>query len=202
MNRRNSSYPPVSYRTARAILRRLRRIGLHLNPFFTVREGELAQSEPVASNEFQFGFVRDDQFDALAEIEQSEDRQTLRSWLKEGKRCFAAWDGPRLIAKTWCDVAEFSFAPNYRRLDDDEAYLFAAYAHPDYRGRNLAPQMRYQCYQALRGMGRTRFYSYTEFFNIPARRFKDKLGARNESLRLYVCLLGRWSHTFTLRNYL
>lgn len=184
-----------------AILRRLRKIGLHIEPFYTVLEGSTEKEQMLLNARFRFGFVSAQEFDALAEFEQSESRGTLRKWLDEGKRCYAVWDGDRLIANMWCDFEEFSYAPNYRRLGSDEVYLFAAYSHPDYRGQSLAPTMRLRCYEALTELGISRFYSYTEFFNAAARRFKEKLGARNEELRLHVCLFGRWSSTITLRHY-
>jgi len=134
-------------------------------------------------------------------FEGSPDPELIRTWLDEGKKCFAAWDGPRLVANMWCDFEEFNYPPNYRRLNDDEVYLFAAFSHPDYRGQNLAPNMRLHCYDTLQELGRHSFLSYTDYFNVAARRFKEKLGARNEMLRLYVCLFGRWSRTFTLRTY-
>ena len=61
--------------------------------------------------------------------------------------------------------------------------------------------MRAKGYAALRKMGRSRFYSYTDFLNTPARRFKLKLGARNLALRLHLGLFGKWSKTVTLRRY-
>ncbi|MDH3275155.1 MAG: hypothetical protein OEM64_10230 [Gammaproteobacteria bacterium] len=61
--------------------------------------------------------------------------------------------------------------------------------------------MRAKSYAALRELGRNKFYSYTDFFNTAARRFKVKLGARNELLRMHVELFGKWSKTLTLRRY-
>ncbi len=183
------------------MLRRLRSVGIHLEPFYTVREGETELALPAAEDQIRFGFLEDDEFGELCEFSKSEGRQEIQSWLDQGKLCFVARDGKRLIANMWCDLTEFNYKPNYRRLDEDEAYLFAAFSHPDYRGQNLAPRMRASCYEALREKGRSRFYSYTEYFNIPARRFKEKLGAENETLRLYACLFGKWSVTVTLRKF-
>ena len=101
----------------------------------------------------------------------------------------------------WCDLDEFSHPPNYRKLANDEVYLFAAFADPKYRGQGLAPLMRTAGYAALREMGRNKFYSYTDFFNTAARRFKAKLGARDEALRVHLVLFEKWSRTLTLRRY-
>ena len=201
VSQRKSKGPSVRVRLVPAILRRLRKIGLHIEPFLTVLEGSKENERMLLNAKFRFGFVADEEFDALVEFEQLESRETLRRWLAEGKRCYAVWDGKRLVANMWCDFDEFNYGPNYRRLKSDEVYLFAAYSHPDYRGQSLAPTMRLRCYDALGELGKSRYYSYTEFFNVAARRFKEKLGARNEELRLYVCLCGRWSRTMTLRRY-
>lgn len=198
---RKSKGPSIRVRLVPAILRQLRKIGFHIEPFFAVREGASGTKQLMPNTDFRFDFIVADEFEQLANFVKTESRHTLRKWLDEGKRCYAVWDGPRLIANMWCDFEEFSFAPNYRALDDDEVYLFAAYSHPDYRGQSVAPTMRLRCYEALRALGKSRFYSYTEFFNAAARRFKEKLGARNEALRLYICLFGRWSRTITLRRY-
>jgi hypothetical protein len=61
--------------------------------------------------------------------------------------------------------------------------------------------MRVACCEALHAMGRTRIWSYTEYYNHAARRYKAKLGARDEALRLHLDLFGRWSTTATLWRY-
>jgi GNAT superfamily N-acetyltransferase len=200
LTRPKTKKAPFNTRIMPAVLRQLKKVGIHLNPFFTVREGD-SRTELSDSDEFRFDFIAENEFDSLVTFERTVDRSTLRSWLDSGKRCFSVWDNDKLIATMWCDFDEFNFAPNYRPLATDEVYLYAAYSDPRYRGRNVAPNMRQRCYAALRELGCSRFYSYTQFFNVAARRFKEKLGARNEQLRLNYCLFGRWSNTVTLRTY-
>jgi GNAT superfamily N-acetyltransferase len=149
----------------------------------------------------RFDFLTAEDIEGLLQLEPRARREELQNWFLENKLCFGARDGSRLVAKMWCDLEAFHYPPNYRILASDEAYLFAAYTDPDYRGRDLAPLMRTACYAALQKMGRNRFYSYTEYFNTAARRFKEKLGARNEALRVHIDLFGRWSRTLTLRRY-
>jgi ribosomal protein S18 acetylase RimI-like enzyme len=109
-------------------------------------------------------------------------------------------DGSCIVAKMWCDLEEFNFPTCFRKLESHEAYLFNAYTDPTVRGHSLAPFMRQQCYAALRARGRDTFYSYTDYFSTASRRFKQKLGAVDESLRVHVSLFGRLSRTFTLRR--
>jgi len=179
----------------------LRRVGVTIELFLTVREGENPTDFDQTHCIFSLGFLTAAEVDELIRFSGGTSREELCDWFREGKLCYGVRDGPLLIARMWCDLTEFSFPPNFRRLADDEVYLFAASAHPDYRGRNVAPLMRGACYASLRKMGRTRFYSYTDYFNTPARRFKAKLGARDEALKLHVDLFGKWSKTMTLKRF-
>jgi GNAT superfamily N-acetyltransferase len=188
-------------RTLSALLRRMKWIGIKIEPFVTVCEGESPVEIAAPPATFGFGFLTAADVEDLIRLEPGADREMLNSWFREGKLCYGIRDNSRLIAKMWCDLKEFSFPPNYRQLADGEVYLFAAYSHPDCRGQNLAPLMRSACYASLREMGCSKFYSYTDFFNAAARRFKTKLGAREESVRLHLELFGKWSKTWTLRNY-
>ncbi len=176
-------------------------MGITIEPFVTVREGETPANLDQTHDAFSFDFLTAADIDELVEFGPGTERDKLSNWFREGKLCYGARNASSLVAKMWCDLNEFSYPPNYRKLADDEVYLFAAYAHPDYRGQNLAPLMRTACYASLRKMGRTRFYSYTDYFNTAARRFKAKVGARDEALRLHIDLFGKWSKTWTLRRY-
>ena len=184
-----------------AICRRIAKIGIRLEPFLIVHEGNVRHPPRLSVERFTFRFMQEADFDSLIGFGSSETRDKML-WLDDGKRCFAAWDGSRLAAKMWCDFQSFNFRPQCRPLKDDEVYLFAAYSHPDYRGQGLAPAMRFQCYAALNKLGRSKYYSVTDYFNPAARRFKEKLGAKNELLGLHVSLFSRWSRTFTLRKYI
>jgi len=192
---------PIRRRILPAVLRRLQKTGVEITPFLTVLEGQNDGDLPAPESEFRFGFVPEQEISSLAQLDKNQSSEKIQRWLSEGKRCYGAWDGPRLAAKMWCDFAEYNFPPNRRKLEGDEVYLFAAYSHPDYRGQGLAPNLRLQAYRALRELGHSRFYSYTDYFNDPARRFKEKLNARNDELKLHVCLFGGWSRVFTLKKY-
>ena len=187
-------------RVLAALMRRLCWIGIRMEIFLTVREGE-TPIEVAQPHAFSFSLLTAADVDELVRLEPGADRQKLIDWFHEGKLCYGIRDQSRLIAKMWCDLDEFNYPPNYRRLGTDEVYLYAAFADPHYRGQSLAPLMRAKGYEALRALGRNKFCSYTDFFNTAARHFKVKLGARNEALRMHLELFGKWSKTFTLRRY-
>ena len=183
------------------LLSRMRKLGVRIEPFLVVREAEQPVDVQAASDSFRFGFLDESSVDELLRLEPDADREEILGWLSAGKRCYGVWDGSRLVAKMWCDLDEFSYPPNRRKLERDEAYIYAAFTDPEYRGMSLAPLMRGHGYDALKAMGRNRLYSYTDYFNTPARRFKLKLGARDVRLRLHLAFFSIWSSTVTLRRY-
>lgn len=188
-------------RLASAALRILKRCGVGIELYFTVREGETEARVETGDSSLRTGFLHRDEAQQIAEVKYGGSlEQTLR-WFDEGKLCFGVRDDSRLVAKMWCDLDAFHFPPEFRPLEPDEAYFFAAAVADPYRGRNIAPLMRSALIDALRTSGRSRFYSYTEYFNGPARRFKEKLGCRNEALRLHLNLFGKWKKTWTLKQY-
>ncbi|MDA0678950.1 MAG: hypothetical protein O3A13_08330 [Proteobacteria bacterium] len=201
MNQKKSIRLPLRARIAPAILRRAKWIGFTIDPFITVSEGESACDSKSTAYEFEYRFITRDEIPLLVNFSPNGGLKKMQSAWDDGKKCYTAWDGQRLAAKMWCDFREYNFRPNYRLLEDDEVYLYAAHTHPDYRGSNLAPELRLRCYDSLRKLGRTRFYSVTVYYNSAARRFKEKIGARNELLRLHISLFGRWSKTITLKKY-
>ena len=169
--------------------------------FITVCEGETPVEVAQPPDSFRFAFLSAADIDDLIRLEPNIDRQKLTTWFNDGKLCYGVWDKSRLIANMWCDLDAFHYPPNFRKLAADEAYLYAAFADSDYRGQSLAPLMRAKGYASLREMGRSKFYSYTDYFNTAARHFKRKLGARDEALRMHLELFGKWSKTITLRTY-
>jgi ribosomal protein S18 acetylase RimI-like enzyme len=183
-------------------LSRLARAGIGIHPFLVVREGDATARLTVSSDSrLSCGFIDADDIAELVRVEPGVDAAKCADRLRRGLLCYAVKDKGRIVAKMWCDLEEFNFPPNYHRLGNHEAYLFGAYTDPSYRGQNLAPMMRLNCYTALRAIGRDSFFSYTDYFNVAARRFKQKLGAVEESLRVHVTLFGRFSRSFTLRRY-
>jgi GNAT superfamily N-acetyltransferase len=119
-----------------------------------------------------------------------------RGWLCLGLKC-----GTRVIAHMWCNTRECDSKLYPFLLNHDEAYLTDARTVEEYRGRGIAPYLRLQFYKHLHGMGRYKIYSITEYFNISAMRFKQKLGAKPTSLILRVYFLNKYSASILLKRY-
>ena len=124
------------------------------------------------------------------------------NWLKTGCLCFALKHDKQYAAYTWCNLRQCNSDLYPFPLKRDEAYLFRARTMIAYRGKNLAPFLRYELYKNLVEKGYTRFYSITGYFNDVAINFKRKLKAKNIKLCLYVGLFDRRMLTITLKEYL
>lgn len=181
------------------LLRVMTWFGIRIDLLVIVREGELPVENVPPTDAYDCGFLSAADIDELIRLDPETDREKLDTWFREGKLCYGIRDNSRLIAKMWCDLDEFYHPTHPHKLAADEVYLYLAYVDPDYRGQGLAPLMRAAGYASLREMGRNKFYSYSRYFNTAARRFKAKLGAREDGLRIHFRLFGRWSKSLTLR---
>lgn len=191
---------PLHLKLLKGITRRLDRLGLHVEPFLVVREGGV-DAMPVGQPSWRGGFLEAADIGELMRLEPGKTARQIEARIASGHLCFGIKVGSRVIAKMWCDLDEFNYLPNRRLLSSDEVYLYGAFADPEFRGQGLAPYMRAMCYEALRVRGRTRFISYTHYFNHSARRFKAKLGAQNECLRVHVSWGAGSGRTWTIRTY-
>ncbi len=192
--------------TIRKLLNRLSRYGISITPYCVVREEENQSSTSPATDTFQSykatfisssdlaeaHLIGDDNGKLLKDLEQR---------MLNGHLCFAIKHEQKYIARMWCDLQEFNFPPCEFSLKSNESYLYAAEIATDYRGRGIAPFMRSQCYKALGNLGRDINYSYTEYFNTPAMRFKEKLGATRLALYVHIDLFGKFSINWRLKTY-
>lgn len=197
---RRGNAPSLDW-TLRAAFALLRRVGIRIEPFITMREGQAPAGLEQDASRLALVPLAPADIGELVRHMPNVDGTTLGKWFEDGRICFGVRAGSELIATMWCDLKKFNYPPNFRKLAAEEAYLFAAYIDPRYRGQDLAPLMRVACYAALRRIGRSIFCSYSEYLNRPARRFKSKVGAIEEELRVHIDLFGKWSKTLTLKKY-
>ncbi len=183
----------------------LEKIGIQITPYYITQEflsDEVELSlepklKPVVS-----GFL------SISEIERMYSHPEIKrlageihNWRDDNCLCFALKHNEEIVAYIWCNLSRcnsnfFSFL-----LNDDEAYLFRTRTLSAYRGKNLAPFLRYQLYKSLIEMRRTKFYSITEYFNTPAINFKKKLKAKHIKLCLYFGLFNKRLWNVTLKKY-
>ena len=187
-----------------AILWRLEKIGILIQPYYIVREAEMylhdnESSEPVEG--YTLCQLGKEAVDELAALDGYLTPKQLRRRLDRGHVCFGIRKQSRIVASMWCDLQEFDYDPCRRRLEENEAYLYAVYVDPDIRGQGLASYFRFEVYRALKRYSKDTFFSYSEYNNTSAIRFKQKLGAHFLQLCLYLNLWNKFSRNWVLRDY-
>jgi hypothetical protein len=182
----------------------LSQVGFRIEPYHLFLEG-LAGAPRVngALDRYEVAFLRAEDMEEIARIPgRNFTSDDLRRRLDEGKRCLAIKCEGRIAAFTWCDFTACLFEDDRLfPLRDDEACLFDAYTVEAFRGRDLAPFMRYHCYEELAKLGRTCCLSVTVLFNAPAVRFKKKLNAKVIELWVLIAIFRRWRFNRRLMRY-
>jgi hypothetical protein len=183
----------------------LSKVGFTIFPYYIVLEG-LSRNHvtPVVDGIDRYRFLPLGP-EHMKEVGSIPGRQASESDLlkriEKGKQCLGIEVQGRIIAFTWFDLKECNMRIHKFPMKENEAYLFDAYTIVPFRGKGIAPYMRYRCYEALNKLGRDRLYSISSYFNSPALRLKDKLGGERIELRLYLSLFKKWRRDFLLIQY-
>jgi len=188
----------------RLVFDALARAGIVIQPYYVVMEGLFGDPMPRMGDgfeEYEVGYLGPGDMNIIAAIPGREvSLDSLNRRLAEGKRCFGIKRRGELAAFTWADLKNLSGGAYSRPLDPDEAYLFDAYTLIPFRGRGIAPYIRYLVYRELEKLGKTRLYSISLYVNTPSIRFKKKLNAKFLELRMYYRIFRRWEREFLLRE--
>src|SRR6266550_844762 len=167
----------------RILIDNVSKLGLRIEPYHLFLEGlgsPRAPIVPAAGAGYEIGFLDAGDIREIARMpgrNLSED--DLLSRFQKGMLCLGVKQSGAIVAFTWCNLDECAIEKHRLfTLRADEASLFDAYTIESFRGRELAPYMRYRCYEELAKLGRHRCYSVTVVLNTPAVRFKRKLGAQ------------------------
>ena len=192
--------------SVRLMIECLATLGLRIDPFHLFIEAAAGKRPPPVESgldNFVIDFLDASDMAALACIPGrnfSEDELLFR--LQQGKRCLGIRYHDEIVAFTWFDLNECTFESHTLFiLRENEAHLFDTYTTESFRGKSLAPHLRYRCYEELAKLGRERCYSVTVAFNTPAVRYKQKLGAQVAELMVFVELLKRWRFHARLKRY-
>lgn len=188
----------------RLLIDALAQAGLRFEPYHLFLERLARAPRPVGKfDNYEVGFLSAPDMREIAVIPgRNFTHDDLLRRLDEGKRCLAIRREGRIAAFTWCDYTDCLFeGDRLFPLRSNEACLFDAYTLEAFRGHDLAPFMRYRCYEELAKTGRTDCYSVTVLFNVPAVRFKKKLNAKVIELRVLIEFFRRWRFHRRLMTY-
>ena len=180
-----------------------RNSGIELELFYLVSEGDFSGGLgwQAQYTDYQPCLLNRDDMELIATDHPWDDVTGLRRRLDNGHICVGLKHGDKVAAFTWAEMMECNHQPLSFRMAENEAYLYDAFTLPTFRGKGLAPYMRFQCYEQLKAKGRNRFYSISDYFNKPSVHFKQKLNARFEKLYVSIATKSGKSHTWKLKTY-
>jgi len=190
----------------RIIFDGLTKINIKITPYYLVLEGLFDKSMPqyeTGFEEYEISFLGPEDMEEISLIpDQPRTQEELIKMLNKGKKCLGVKLDNQLAAYTWCDLEECNLEWRRFNLSANEAYLFDAYTLMDFRGKGIAPFIRYQLYKELSKLNRTKLYSISAYFNKQSINFKRKLNAQFVDLGIYVSLFKKMEFSYILKKYI
>ena len=184
---------------------RMARIGIDLMPYYWVMEGSKKMSPPEIRDEnadaYSLTFLEEQDIVKIKKSIQGIEHQDLLGYFKEGQLCVGLKLQDTITAYMFAKTGNLTFRGRRFEFDTNEAYLHGMYTFEAFRGKNIAPHLRYQSYEMLRSKGLDTFYSASEYFNKSTIRFKSKLNAVHIKLYLSVRLFKKFNWNYTLKKY-
>ena len=187
-------------------LQRLKKFGLTLELFYVHVDRNndlhvLGETWEPMLEEYDSGFLHEEDMREVASSQDWQPEAMLLDRLQRGLKCFGVKHRGRIVSYLWCDFEEIN-APCYKmKLKKSEVHICHVYTLREYRGKGLAPFMRYQCYDALNDMGIEKFYSHCDAFNTPSMRYKEKMNVPVQKVGFYCALGDKYSWNWILKDY-
>lgn len=191
-------------RTLEIAIELLAKLRIRINPYYIFLEEITGSSLPHMEKgfeEYNIHHLGPQHMKIIAAMPaRKPSEKELLNRLKKGNICIGVKHAGEFVAFSWYDLMESNIKGEKVKLKENEAYLFDIYTLPSYRGKGLAPYLRYQLYRELDKLGRHKLYSFSDYFNTPAIRFKEKLNAKKTELRL-ILSFKRWRINMRLKKY-
>ena len=172
-----------------SIRNQIARIGVNISPYYWVQEGMNPTEVPEINgtiSDYTVGFIEPEEIKKINEDLGTYSVEGLLAYYNAGKKCLGLKYKDELASFMFINLTECDFTARIIPLKNDEAYLAYMYTMKAFRGKNLAPYLRYRSYEILKKMGRDKIYSVSMFFNSSAIRYKEKLNAKNLKLVMYI----------------
>jgi len=183
---------------------RLETIGINIMPYFWTLEGSESISCPKVLGDtggFAISYFNETDVEKAQNLIAGSHYKSLLEYFEEGQVCVGIKDYDKIVAFMFVKGDSYFFRGKTFKLSNDEAYMHSMYTFELYRGRRVAPYLRYHCYGICKDLGFSKLYSISEYLNKSSRRFKQKLNAKHTALYLSVNLFGRYKRTFLLKRY-
>jgi len=187
------------------IKNRLSRIGIEIMPYYWVQEEIEECIEPQIKGENTEFTTKELSLEEIIFISQDIENLQLDMLEKEYRECalcLGLEHNNEIAAYMFIRFDDVNFKDQLFKLKNNEAYLTSMWTFHAFRGRNLAPYLRYKSYQFLKENGRDTKYSISEYFNKSTIKFKSKLNSKHLRLYIYFDLFGKWKRTYLLKSYI
>lgn len=182
----------------------LAKIGFDFMPYYWVKEATEPFSPPQIRGEdknFELSVFGEEEIAYIKSTIIGIEEKDLFADLKNGEICIGLKNQSNIAAYMFIKRQPFNFRKRQFNLKANESYLHSMYTFEDYRGKNIAPYLRYHSYKFLEKEGVDNYLSVSEYFNKSTIRFKQKLKSKPLKLYLSILLFKRWTFNLTLKSF-
>ncbi len=182
----------------------LAKIGLDFMPYYWVKEANSQITPPQIRGEdkdFEISTFGETELIHVKNTIIGIEQKDLLADLKNGEICIGLKNKDEIAAYMFIKCKPFTFRKRFFDLKPTESYLHSMYTFEAYRGKNIAPYLRYHSYKLLEEKGITTYLSVSEYFNKSTIKFKKKLNSEPVKLYLSLLLFKKWTMNFTLKTY-
>ena len=182
---------------------RLDRLGININPYYWVQEEFTKCDKPLLrddENNYTLKHLNIDDVKAIAKNHGPSFDKMIKG-LENGQVCIGLECKGEIACYTFVEYNSFDFNGKYYKLKPNEAYLLHMWTFHNFRGRNLAPYLRYKVYRVLEEKGVDVKYSIYQYFNKSSIKFKKKLNSKHHFLCLNIVLFNKIKWNFILKEY-
>lgn len=183
---------------------RLAKIGVDMMPYYWVLEGgEDIDPPKIRGDEsgFKISYLNESELAYIQNSISGIAHKDLLKYFNEGQICIGLKHYDEIAAYMFIKRGDFTFRGRTFKLEENEAYLCNMYTFESYRGKNLAPYLRYHSYTLVKELGIEKNYSVSEYFNKSTIKFKNKLKSRPLKLFLSIILFKKRHKNYLLKSY-
>ncbi len=179
------------------------RFGVDIDPYYWEREGLALSSEPhIRGDASAYSIVPIEAEDIrILDNIMGMDPAQLKKDIENGQFCIGLMHGKDIAALMFAETKDFAYKYRAFKLGPGDAYLLNMYTYEAYRGKNLAPYLRYHSYKELKKRGIDNIYSITGYFNKSSLKFKQKLKVQHLQLFLYIGLFKKFHWNYKLKDF-
>jgi hypothetical protein len=180
------------------------KIGIDIMPYYWVQEEASLSQKPLIktdSQDFIFKSLNNEDIKLILEKSDTINEKKIIQSLDKKQECVGLKFGNQIAAYMFIELNDFIFNNRTFKIKENEAYLLNMFTFETYRGKNLAPYLRYCCYRYLENRNIMVKYSISNYFNKSAIKFKKKLNSKHIRLYVNIELFKRLQWHFALKKY-